>query len=473
MASKTEAKALRKFGIVDKLAYAAGDFGCNMSFGLKSYLTIFWTQFMGIDQVLMAGLLLLVQVWDAINDPIIGAMVDTDKHHYKRNKFLAYINVGGWGLLVGGAMCFIPWQGAPAMAKNILFVAGYIIWDAFYTVANVPYGSLLGMITDDPTGRAQLSTWRNVGACVAGILTGIILPYLIYDATNNMMGNRLFWIALILGGVGVVSFQYLVRKTVIRVDADVKVGEDAPKFNVLTACKNFMRNRAIVGITLAIVVGFIQFYGASTAMTVMFQSYFHNVQISGLLGYLSYVGIFLYVPFIGKITPKLGKKEGSVLCAVGMCISYGLLFVLPITPDGKGLALYTLCMVLGAVAGGYYNCINMAMVSDAIDYGEWKFGERNEGTNYALHSFFRKLAQGVFPSAGILLATWLGYDATLGADQPMAVASNMRYLVAGLYLLTAVLTLISVGLIYNLDKKTMATVTTDLEKRHAMQKQEG
>ena len=318
MASKTEAKALRKFGIVDKLAYAAGDFGCNMSFGLKSYLTIFWTQFMGIDQVLMAGLLLLVQVWDAINDPIIGAMVDTDKHHYKRNKFLAYINVGGWGLLVGGAMCFIPWQGAPAMTKNILFVAGYIIWDAFYTVANVPYGSLLGMITDDPTGRAQLSTWRNVGACVAGILTGIILPYLIYDATNNMMGNRLFWIALILGGVGVVSFQYLVRKTVIRVDADVKVGEDAPKFNVLTACKNFMRNRAIVGITLAIVVGFIQFYGASTAMTVMFQSYFHNVQISGLLGYLSYVGIFLYVPFIGKITPKLGKKR-ALCCVPSVC----------------------------------------------------------------------------------------------------------------------------------------------------------
>ena len=82
-----DANGYRKFGMRDKLAYAAGDFGCNMSFALKSYLTIFWTQYMGIDEILMASLLLLVQVWDAINDPVIGAMIDADKRQYKRNKF--------------------------------------------------------------------------------------------------------------------------------------------------------------------------------------------------------------------------------------------------------------------------------------------------------------------------------------------------------------------------------------------------
>lgn len=151
-------KAVRKFGMRDKVAYGAGDFGCNMSFALKGTLTIFWTQFMGIDQYVMTVLLLLVQVWDAINDPVIGAMVDADRRKYKRNKFLAYIWLGSIGLLVAGALCFVPWQGAPAMVKNILFVAGYILWDAFYTIANVPYGSLLSLITADPVERAQLST---------------------------------------------------------------------------------------------------------------------------------------------------------------------------------------------------------------------------------------------------------------------------------------------------------------------------
>ena len=122
-----DANGYRKFGMRDKLAYAAGDFGCNMSFALKSYLTIFWTQYMGIDEILMASLLLLVQVWDAINDPVIGAMIDADKRQYKRNKFLTYIWLGSIGLIIAGAACFIPWKSAPAMVKNILFVAGYIL----------------------------------------------------------------------------------------------------------------------------------------------------------------------------------------------------------------------------------------------------------------------------------------------------------------------------------------------------------
>ena len=81
----------RKFSMRDNLAYAAGDFGCNMSFALKGTLIIFWTQFMKMDSLLYAGLLLLVQVWDAINDPLIGSIIDADKRKYKRNKFLAYI----------------------------------------------------------------------------------------------------------------------------------------------------------------------------------------------------------------------------------------------------------------------------------------------------------------------------------------------------------------------------------------------
>lgn len=120
MATKTaavDAKGYRKFGFRDVLAYGLGDFGCNMSFALKGTLTIFWTQYMGIDSILMASLLLLVQVWDAINDPVIGAMVDADKRQYKRNKFLAYIWAGSVGLLVAGALCFVPWTGAPYVVK--------------------------------------------------------------------------------------------------------------------------------------------------------------------------------------------------------------------------------------------------------------------------------------------------------------------------------------------------------------------
>ena len=465
--ANTNTKELRKFGMLDKLSYAAGDFGCNMSFALKGTLTIYWTQFMGVNQMGMAGLLLLVQIWDAINDPVIGSMVDADRRHYKRNKFLAYINVGAIGLTVAGACCFLPFPGMPELVKTILFVAGYVIWDAFYTVANVPYGSMMSLITDDPVQRSQLSTFRSAGSMIANLVTGSLLPVLIYDASNNLLGERVFWIALIMGGIGLLFFQFMIRTTVIRVDTEVKTGEEMPKFNVVKAMGAFIRNRAAVGASLAGMSGFIGMYGAQTAVTVMFQSYFKNARISGVVGMLSMFGVFIFMPFATTITKKIGKKEGCTIGAVVACLAYVLMFALPITPDGKGMALYVLCQVIAMIGNGYSSCVTWALIADAIDYEEWKLGTRNEGTTYALYSFFRKVAQGLGPSLGLVAATAVGYNAALGADQPAQIATNLRYLVPGMYLVGTVLGLIAYGLIYNVDRKTLDQMNADLEARHA------
>ena len=154
---KLDAKGFRKFGIRDCIAYAAGDLGCNMSFSLKNTVQTFWLVYMAMETGLLSILLLLVQIWDAINDPIIGTMIDCDKRVYKRGKFKSYILVGALGLVVAGAAVFIPAPKASVVVKAILYVLGYMLWDAFYTVANVPYGSMLSLVTEDPGERSQLS----------------------------------------------------------------------------------------------------------------------------------------------------------------------------------------------------------------------------------------------------------------------------------------------------------------------------
>ena len=467
---KLDENGYRKFGTIDKLAYAAGDFGCNMSFALKGYLTIFWTQYMGIDSILMASLLLLVQVWDAINDPLIGGLIDADKRQYKRNKFLTYIWIGSLGLMLGGAFCFLPFKGAPAMVKNILFVAGYIIWDAFYTVANVPYGSMMSLITTDAGERAQLSTFRSAGALVGGMGCAMIIPMLIYDADSNLKGDTLFLIALIMGFFGFLAFQFMIRKTVVRVETNVTLNEEGPKFNPVKATINFCKNRAAIGVTLMALAEVICMYGVTTASQVMFQAYFKNAQISGLLGMLSYVGLFLFMPFIGKMVAKFGKKECVTVSLMVTISAYVLMLILPITPDGKGLALYAACQALAALGNGPVTCVGWSLVADFIDYGEWKTGNRDEGTNYALYSFFRKLAQGIGPSFGLVLATMLGYNAALGPNQPAEVALTMRYMVVIGYLIGYVTQLLAIGVIYNLDKKTLAKVHSDLAARKAAAK---
>ena len=105
------------------------------------------------------------------------------------------------------------------------------------------------------------------------------------------------------------------------------------------------------------------------------------------------------------------------------------------------------------------------MMGDAIDYNEWKNDSREEGTVYALHSFFRKLAQGAGPSLALVIMVALGYVEADKGNQAFEVALNMRYLVAALYLVSAILQFIGLALIYNLDKKTLERMESELRER--------
>ncbi len=459
----------RKFGMLDNLAYAAGDFGCNMSFALKGTMAIFWTQFMKMD-LWYALLLIIVQVWDAINDPLIGSMVDADKRKYKRNKFLQYIWAGSIGLIVGGACCFLPFPNAPVWAKFIIFIAGYVIWDAFYTVANVPYGSLLGLISDNTGDRAALSAWRSVGSLVGNMVPMVILPFIIYDSNNNIVGERVFFAALLMGFLGFLCFQFMIKNTVIRVDTDIQLSEEPVKFNVVKAISNFVKNRPAVGATLAAMGMFIGQQGAATAVTVLFQSYFKNVQLSGLVMLFAKIPIVDFTPLARKMVVKYGKKELATVGALVSFISTLSLLVLPMTPDMTGLLIYIVVMFFNAIGLGIYSTVSWAMMGDAIDYNEWKFGVREEGTVYALHSFFRKLAQGVGPSLALVLMVALGYVGADGGNQSAEVAMNMRYLVPVLYAFSAACEVVGLGLIYNLDKKSLTKMTEELNARRAAEK---
>ena len=451
----------RKFGMRDCVAYAAGDLGCNMSFALKSTMSIFWTQFMKLD-LWYALLLIIVQVWDAINDPLIGSIIDSDRRKYKKNKFLSYIWVGSIGLIVGGACCFLPFPNADTWAKVIIFIAGYVVWDAFYTVANVPYGSLLSLISDDVKDRASLSAWRSIGSIFGNMLPMVILPFIIYDSDNNLIGERVFIAALIMGALGFICFQFMIHNTEIRVEQNVTLSEEKQKFNVFKAFGNFMKNRPAVGATIAAMGMFIGMQGAATAVTVIFQSYFKNVQISGIIQLFAMIPIVLFTPLARKMVAKYGKKElatfGSI-CSVAAGL--GLFIVTP-NNTGLDLVLYVVFQLIYSLGLGIYSTVSWAMMGDAIDYNEWKTGKREEGTVYSLHSFFRKLAQGLGPSLILIIMVALGYVGANEGNQLWGVAVNMRYLVAGTYLFSALLQFIGLALVYNLDKKTLEKMNKEL-----------
>ena len=515
-------KGYRKFGIRDKLAYAAGDLGCNMSFGLKGTVQTFWLVYMFMETGLFSILLLLVQAWDAINDPLIGSLIDSDRRKYKIGKYKTYIAIGATGLLVGGAAVFLPFPNASTIVKAVLFVVGYIIWDAAYTMANVPYGTMLNIVTTDDQERASLSVFRSIGGAVGGMLPGIILPMLIWNkvtfdpanptwfldkieipegaesafAPENflknpitgeayqagdavlspltggqievLLGERVFWAALIMGVIGFVFFMLMIKNITIRGDEYAQLNQEGEKINLVKSLGTFMKNRPAVGCTIAAMGMFLGMQSASTANTIMFATHFGQAALSGLVMMVGFLPMFLFMPFATKLVKKYGKKEVASIGSIAGLVGGAILCVFPLCPMNLQLIVYMLGLVFFGLGMGFYNCVSWAMMGDAIDYQEWKFGKREESVVYALHSFFRKLAQGVGPAAVIFImgTSLIGYEEALGTiGQSAETAGRLCWLVAGLYAFSAICQFVGVALIYNIDKKTLAKMHSDLEAR--------
>jgi GPH family glycoside/pentoside/hexuronide:cation symporter len=175
---------------------------------------------------------------------------------------------------------------------------------------------------------------------------------------------------------------------------------------------------------------------------------------------------------------KYGKKELATIGSICSIVAGAALFI--VTPQNTGLDLliYIVCQLVFSLGLGIYSTVSWAMMGDAIDYNEWKTGKREEGVVYSLHSFFRKLAQGVGPAVALVIMASLGYvnnavdpvtgeafiDVTLLSWD---VAVNLRYLVAALFLVSAIMQFVGLGLVYNLDKKTLAKMNADLEARRS------
>lgn len=210
---------------------------------------------------------------------------------------------------------------------------------------------------------------------------------------------------------------------------------------------------------------FLGMQGGTTAVTVLFQSYFNNVDISGVVQVFAMIPIVAFTPLARKMVTKYGKKELATVGSIASMIACVLMLVLPITPNAAGIGVYMVCQLLNSLGLGIYSTVGWAMMGDAIDYNEWKTGAREEGTVYALHSFFRKLAQGVGPAIALVVMVALGYVGANEGNQTMEVATNMRYLVPALYLVSAALMFIGLGLVYNLDKKTLEEMQADLAAR--------
>lgn len=462
-----ETKQHRPFGWKDVLGYFFGDFGCNMSFSLISgYMFIFFTQFIGISLQHYALIILLTKLWDGINDPIIGAMVDRFAPK-TGDKFRPWIFWGAWPLAISAAIMFLDASAWPYWAKLALMIVGYMVWDVAYTVVNVPYGSLNSVITADPVQRSQLSTSRSFGAIVAGIPLGVVIPIFTYKTLmvegaekSIFQGQNMFTIALILGVVALISFMILWATTVERIRP---AQHDGTKFNYFVTLKSFFTSRPILGLIVATIGQVVFIMSAMQLGQMTFQMYFGEGKLNSLsiLSYLipMVVGAFLVKPLVKRI----GKKNLVSWPLLGSIAVYAFMWLAPISSPYVWIALQILAsmFMFGSLLVGW------AMIADAIDYSEYKTGRREEGSIYATFSMVRKIGQGIGQALvpAIIALVIPGIIMSDASTWNTEYAISIKNLTVIFPLLGSVIMFIGYKFIYTLDSKQLAEVEQALGRK--------
>lgn len=400
-------KSIRPFGMRDKIGYAFGDMGCNFSFQLVStYMVLFYTQCIGISEKNWAWIIIASKVWDAINDVLIGNMVDKTRVKEGKSKFMIWIFIGSIILIVSSVMLFTPVVNFSSTGKIIWCLASYCLWSVAYTMINVPYGSLHSVITDDSKQRTTLSTFRSIGAALPALLV-MILPNVVY-VNNQLSENRLFIVSIVFSVMAFFAFfglRKMVTERVERVDKPEKV-------NYISTIKSFFTNRAMVGITIATVAVVIFYNSSMFVNNIIFQFYFNDAKKSTLAMIASYLPLVAFMPFATKIADKLGKKKLLTYSGLVSVIAGVIMLVMPITPDMKGIVIYVLCLMFVNTGCCVFQIIVWAMVADCIEDSYRRKGVREEGSLYALYSFFRKLAQGIGSAIVPLSLAAVGYVGT-------------------------------------------------------------
>ncbi len=321
----------------------------------------------------------------------MGQIVDRSKPG-KDGKFRPWIRRMCGPVAISSFLIYqSAFAGMPYWFKVGWMVVTYILWGSiFYTAVNIPYGSMASAISAEAKDRAQLSTWRTVGATLAGLVIGAGTPMLAYVTVEGQTVLSGFRMTVIAGVFSVLSFLcYLlcVRLTVERVEVPASEG----KIQLTSQLKNLMKNRALLGIIAAALFLLLALLGMQGISAYVFPEVYNSAKAQSMFSLLTSLAVLgVCAPLATRLSVRYGKRELSAFsCLFGAVILFLCMVIYP-----KNEWVYVGFFVLAYIGIGFFNTVIWAMITDVIDDAEVKNKVREDGTVYSLYSFARKLGAG-------------------------------------------------------------------------------
>ena len=451
-------KQIRPFGVKDEIGYVFGDMaGSFVNLFVDAYFLIFCTNVLGISAGWMGTLFLVARLWDAINDPIMGSFPDRWMIGKSGDKFKPWIKIFMLPLALSGVLCFfnVPLEG---IALHAYVAFAYVLYGMSYTGTSMPFGAMASVVSDDPIQRSKLSRARSIGGTIVGIVGLSIVPVVCFDKQSNILPGRFTLIAVVFGVLSIISYFVLLNLTQERIRQNV---EKAEKFNYGKVLKATVHNRPLIGVMVATLGSMLFITGSNQVRSYIFKEYYARTDVMSIISLATIPILVICFPLVPKLVAKFGKKT-TLMAAI---ISSTIFSVIPVVMEIKNVYVYSALVVLGTIGQTVFTMLIWALVTDCLDYSEWKFHERSDGSMYSLYTFSRKIGSTIASTGVSFGLAAIGFVSGSNVVQTAEAVNGIYFLVNIIPVVTCALELIGVGLIFNLNKETTEQMYAELKAK--------
>ena len=453
-----EKKQIRPFGVKDEIGYVFGDMaGSFVNLFVDAYFLIFCTNVLGISAGWMGTLFLVARLWDAINDPIMGSFPDRWMIGKSGDKFKPWIKIFMIPLALSGVLCFfnVPLEG---IALHAYVAFAYVLYGMSYTGTSMPFGAMASVVSDDPIQRSKLSRARSIGGTIVGIVGLSIVPVVCFDKQSNILPERFTLIAVVFGVLSIISYFVLLNLTQERIRQN---SEKAEKFNYGKVLKATVHNRPLIGVMVATLGSMLFITGSNQVRSYIFKEYYARTDVMSIISLATIPILVICFPLVPKLVAKFGKKA-TLMAAI---VSSTIFSVIPVVMEIKNVYIYSALVVLGTIGQTVFTMLIWALVTDCLDYSEWKFNERSDGSMYSLYTFSRKIGSTIASTGVSFGLAAIGFVSGSNVVQTAEAVNGIYFLVNIIPLVTCILELVGVGLIFNLNKETTERMYAELKAK--------
>lgn len=451
-------KQIRPFGVKDEIGYVFGDMaGSFVNLFVDAYFLIFCTNVLGISAGWMGTLFLVARLWDAINDPIMGSFPDRWMIGKSGDKFKPWIKIFMLPLALSGVLCFfnVPLEG---IALHAYVAFAYVLYGMSYTGTSMPFGAMASVVSDDPIQRSKLSRARSIGGTIVGIVGLSIVPVVCFDKQSNILPERFTLIAVVFGVLSIISYFVLLNLTQERIRQN---SEKAEKFNYGKVLKATVHNRPLIGVMVATLGSMLFITGSNQVRSYIFKEYYARTDVMSIISLATIPILVICFPLVPKLVAKFGKKA-TLMAAI---VSSTIFSVIPVVMEIKNVYVYSALVVLGTIGQTVFTMLIWALVTDCLDYSEWKFNERSDGSMYSLYTFSRKIGSTIASTGVSFGLAAIGFVSGSNVVQTAEAVNGIYFLVNIIPVVTCILELVGVGLIFNLNKETTEQMYAELKAK--------